>query len=197
MNKEEGMSPKLLKANDFPDFDSKEGNLNLWNKVKDLKKQIIKESTRYLVFKTLGKSKGWYIGYDKINEQVFYAVEYQKLDLKFLGPSVTQTLVWRQDGNSLSQGVTNYMIFTVLLPEFGILLSDDKQTPDGQRFWRNLIARAESFNQSFGLVNTSSQTIFKAEEGESSLKFWERVKDKAYGSRANFLNMRFFIEEKK
>lgn len=57
--------------------------------------------------------------------------------------SIQQVLVWVRKGSQYS-GIAATLFFDYLLKETGCIVTDAYQTPDGERFWGNMIANALS-----------------------------------------------------
>lgn len=55
---------------------------------------------------------------------------------------ITQHALWRNTDDIATTGITSYIFFKILLPQYGAIISDGLQTQDGKRFWINRISEA-------------------------------------------------------
>lgn len=141
-------------------------------------------------------SKGKILGRDEEYRNLFYYVSYERMHKKIIGISVTQTLLWRASGHPQAQNVTSTVVFEHLLKLWPIILSDKEQTPDGEKFWRDLIARADTKGHKYGLVDFSGPKIDEPYLNESVQDFWIRVNEQAYGTERKHEARRFWIKAK-
>lgn len=187
--------PALIPSSQF-NFDNDSLNRQFVTDKLNKLAEVIEEDDKHIFFRTGSKEQGWYIGYHKQIKLAYYCVQYQKLNKRLIGQTVTQTLVWRGDGFAITLGITNHVIFDILLPRYGAILSDSQQTREGQRFWRDLIARADDRNLYYGLVDFNTKQFFLPEEKEHSHTFWNRFVHVAYGSTNAHRAYRFLISDK-
>lgn len=59
-----------------------------------------------------------------------------------------QSPVWRYFGATDTKTVPQYVFFKYVLNELGRCVTDQEQTPDGRRFWRNAVAESIKNNYS-------------------------------------------------
>ena len=57
-------------------------------------------------------------------------------------PYATQVLVWRIYGKGLPSGLAPHIFWKHLFPIHNIVMSDNQQTKEGQRFWMDQVGRA-------------------------------------------------------
>lgn len=87
-----------------------------------------------------------------------YFVEYELVDT-FVGRSVTQVTLWRDNTSVFVKGITTRMFRDVLLARFKSVMSDGQQTRDGQRFWISCMAESAAAGLKVGLADLGSQSI--------------------------------------
>ena len=118
--------PALIPSSEFG-FD--DALLNAKFAKEQLKKiaEIIEEDDKHSIFRTGSKEQGWIIGYNKRLKSIYYCIQYQKLNKRIIGQTVTQTLLWRAAGSAFTYDITNRMVFGILLPRYGAILSDSQQ----------------------------------------------------------------------
>lgn len=137
---------------------------------------------------------GYILGLDHVEEMVYYAIKFKRLNKKVLGETVTQTMLWRSASSPHAIGLTDKIVFDYLLRIWPAILSDQWQTPQGKEFWQTLLARAYKKGRKYGLVDLNQRELHEPKPGESSTAFWNRVVDLAYGDKDKHRAWRFFIK---
>lgn len=119
-----------------------------------------------------------------------YFVEYELVDT-FLGRSVTQITLWRDNTSVFVQGITKRMFKDVLLARFKSIMSDGQQTTDGQRFWISRLAEAASEGLKVGLADLDAGAIDWL-ASEADFRTWISTVN-GWGTGSEFSSKRFVI----
>ena len=85
-----------------------------------------------ILYKVGNNVSGYYFLVQR--EKVVYFVRYGLHSAMKSTHGLYQMLVWR-DGEALTHGIVQRIITKHLLPQYGVLFSDSKQTKDGAHFW--------------------------------------------------------------
>jgi hypothetical protein len=95
---------------------------------------------------TLYKIGNKYALIDTNNKQIDYYVQYENKWVTLLKTNaIQQVMVWARKGQQ-GRGIAQDIFFNYLLPETGCMITDSFQTPDGERFWGNMVANALQTN---------------------------------------------------
>jgi hypothetical protein len=123
-----------------------------------------------------------------------YYVNYEVNHLKGLGRCATQVVLWRRAGSGLP-GVTSRVFNSLLMDKFDAMVSDEIQTPDGQRFWIDRMAEAIQHGWSVGLIDLNGKAKLHRYPGGQSLQQWLTDMN-GWGEDDAFGNRLFFISKK-
>ena len=190
----EEASPRILPQHPAGfDFEIKERNRAFYKKQIKKLKETIEEDDHHIIFRTGSHTDGWFIGYDKDEDIIYYIVNYKQQKKKLSGNTLTQILLWRLRGNKHSQGITRKMFFDILLPRTGTMMSDAEQTPLGKGFWKDILAMADMKGLPVGVVDFNSRKIIRHKEGQSVSSFLEENFDDQYGKPVKFEAKRFLV----
>lgn len=190
----EKAKPEMVPSTDFM-LDDEVANKRKHDYLFAKKTKVIENTNNHIFYKAGTDNEGWYAGYDKRIELLYYLVQYESVQT-FLGKAVTQTLIWRWGANMFAMGITEKVVFDILLNDFDTIMSDSHHTPDGKKFWITLLARAERRRLLVALINLKEKLIIRAERNEPIPLFLKRVSKEAWGDTENFQNMRFLISKK-
>ncbi|MFA7407655.1 MAG: hypothetical protein WCY93_07435 [Anaerolineaceae bacterium] len=109
--------------------------------------------------------------------------------------SLTVSSAWRRKSNLFISDPIGYLYFDYLLPKYGSLKSDIRQTPHGEKFWKEkILPRAEKEGLHIGLVNDKILEEWKSPK--IPLNDWLREKD-AWGTSRRQEDMSFIISKRK
>jgi len=185
--------PEMVPSTDFM-LDDRAANRRKHNALFPKLSEILIEDERNLFYRVGNNREGWYAGFDKKMGLLYYLVHYERAS-SFIGKPITQTQIWRWHTNLFAQGITERVVFEILIPKFGSIMSDEYHTPDGKRFWESLLARAERRKHYYGLLNLKTKDVFLPEINETVQDFLDRVSSEAWGDSEKFQNMRFIISK--
>lgn len=88
------------------------------------------------------------------DDLIVYLMKYKRSNKKLLGvPSVTQTAVWRSLEALNVTGLVDDVIFHILLPRFGTIMSDALQTERGMELWHSLIYKSMRKSKTVALAD--------------------------------------------
>lgn len=174
-------------------FNNEEINREFYQKQLKKVKEIIEEGNKYIIFRTGDDYNGWFIGYDKQLNLMFYAVKYKRTNKRISGKALTQTLVWRFAGSEHAQGITNHMFFDVILKRTGSILSDRAQTPDGKQFWLNILTRAHTKGIPVAALDFNTNIMYVADKNKPVYAFLRKHFDSAYGYTNKHEAKRFLV----
>lgn len=190
-------APELVEPTNF-NLDNIDFNRRMATKYFSMKqKDVIDESEQHQFFRVGDDSNGKYIAYDKHLKEIYYLIVYHRMQKKVIGQTVTQTLLWRAQGNPLIElGFTVRIVFDILLPKWGAIMSDGQQTARGKEFWLNIVSRAWAKGLRVGYVDTMKNVLIEPDIGENIVEFWRRMDATAYGKGQKYRSRRFFIQNK-
>jgi len=120
----------------------------------------------------------------KRTKDLIYYMKYEKNDSlhSFIPSSFIQISVWRAKYDSDSLGLPQRFIHTFGPKLFPAIVSDDAQSDDGIRLWKDtILPSAYSDGRIYGLVDTISKKLYMPKEKETYKAFYSRVEDLAYG----------------
>jgi len=85
---------------------------------------------------------------DQYNPMLVYSMKFTLAFHKFIGRQCAQQIaVWRDPTVMLSKDMARHIFQNYLLPKFKAVITDAKQTADGQRFWDERIAESIMLGQ--------------------------------------------------
>lgn len=163
--------PELIDATDFNMMDPAK---NAWLSEKLLStknREIIEEDERGLLFR-VGDREGNVALYDKRDQRIVYWIRFKTFRNKLIGEPVTQIILWRDVDSDLTTNITKHVFFDYLLPKWGIIMSDAKQTAQGRDFWRSRMAQAAGLGLNVGLLNMNSQKIEWFDSSQQNISNW-------------------------
>ena len=144
--------PSMADTVDFG-LPSESYNKKFLNTIKDGKLiQVLAPELR--LFRSGTKSKGRYYVVNSRRDLITYYVDYARISKPVSG--VVQIRVWKClfHNGSLPAGFATHMVFSVFLPEYGKVVSDEIQTRDGRKFWIALMTTALARGLRVSLLNT-------------------------------------------
>jgi hypothetical protein len=130
------MSPQNISPLDHNRYESASNTYFNQNKSK-----FKTTNTEYL-YKSGDNNNGYYMLV--VDNYVEYFVKYESKSYQSLlaGRMIKQLLVQRNLFSSYSAQIPKIVFFEYLLPTFGTIITDTKQTPDGKKFWVNAVMDA-------------------------------------------------------
>lgn len=183
--------PELISATDFSLIDPVT-NLNLASRLMKANKTVIEEDNDIILFRT-GNENGNIAMVDKRSQKIVYWVRFETKNIKEIGPSVTQVILWRDVDYPRANGITEKIFFDYLLVHWGAVISDGMQTQDGQRFWRRTMGQATLKNKKVGMFNMFAKTV-NWYDGVEPYSDWISSQMKAWGSTNTHQGYRFVIK---
>jgi hypothetical protein len=75
-------------------------------------------------------------------KKITYYMEFKKSYSNIIGNHVQQVFLWSLDNNDYELNLPTTIFWEYLLPKYGSILTDSKQSWDGRRFWKRQINRA-------------------------------------------------------
>lgn len=105
---------------------------------------------------------------------------------------ISQIELWRELSDPRTKGVTADVFWNHLFPKHNLILTDCRQTKDGQSFWRIRVGEALSRNLSVSFVDMMNKTIMPVIDAQH---FAAQI-DKFYSCGKKCANWRIKIESK-
>ena len=163
---------------------------------KMLKKEVgppLEDTPEYRLFLTGGARNGWLIMVNKQDQRTDFAMRFTTGSRSWLPAFVSANVGWVDRAKAHTAGLVSRMFFDYFLKKFGTVVSDRKQTPSGEGFWRRQMSDAVTRGFRVGLSNMNTQAIawFDPKAGES-LTDWLDHQD-AYGNENRYQAKRFVI----
>jgi hypothetical protein len=178
-------SPKLIPSSNWG-LDTSEKNKTILDRLKKKQKQIdayngvpIYQSGRVYFSTSLDGNKITYLMVAKVDR-------IRSLKMRY----ATQTLVWRL-GGGYTKGLASHMFWTHLFPLHETIMSDSKQTKEGQRFWMDRVD--EAFQKGLRVYRTNIRTGESKEETNAESLFGSDT----YGDTDIFKLYRIVISKEK
>lgn len=75
-------------------------------------------------------------------QKITYYMEFKKSYSNIIGNHVQQVYLWSDDDNEYDFNLPTNIFWEYLLPKYGSILTDSKQSWDGKRFWLRQIRKA-------------------------------------------------------
>lgn len=147
-------TPRQIASQQFG-LDNTENNIHHGKQfLSEPDKQAIKSIGEY----TLWEFKRHYILIHNETNYISYYMQYDVKPLEYLNnrPCATQVVVWRSFAVRETEGITKEIFFNELLQTWKTVVTDSYQTPDGQRFWGNIVAKAMQMPASVYFLDLSS-----------------------------------------
>ena len=192
-------TPTLVKDTDFMLGDKKHNNEEAIRYLKKTPVEIYKE-TEDVLFARYGNTDNGvivYIANKRERATINYFVEFEKVIVKNVNKSVFQSSVWRNSGAGLSN-ITSDIFYNVLFKFNDSICSDEFQTNDGMRFWKDRIADAIQKGYYVGLWDSFDEEIDWFDSKKESFQKWtDRVYDFAWDKTPEKASYRFFISKTK
>lgn len=85
-------------------------------------------------------NEGYWFLLNKAGDDLAYVCRFKTLGASaphFKSKVATQVAIWRNYGVADSRAFPTYIFFKMLLPKYGIMMSDSQQTNDGRKFWQS------------------------------------------------------------
>lgn len=138
--------PSLCDSTDW-DLDWELGNRKMLDMLRRYGKAVVvKDLGKGLIFyhnATFMANGGAYFVLDTTTDTIVYFMEYAvNAATSTIGPTVTQTKVWRSLIAGLPRGFVSWVVFRVLLKRHAAVLSDKLHTEAGKRLWLDLMGFA-------------------------------------------------------
>lgn len=156
--------------------------------------ETIEATADYRIVRTGDGYEGWFLLIDKASLLTDYAVKYETRKWNWLPRTVTQCILWRRPTSLYARGLTARVFFDVLLPRYGMIMSDRQQTDQGHDFWLARMADANARSEVVGMANTNLHSTAWYRGGNAGLEAWIRQQD-AFGSKHRFQALRYVIAE--
>lgn len=163
-------------------------------------KETYVETENSILFRTGDWHNGYIVLLDKRDNYVNYFArfEYKKLAGE---KYVTQVGVWRSSTTSLPRKeyktVAGDVFFDILLKKFKRIASDQEQTDDGQRFWRERMQDAVHENAGYkvGLLKVDTKEINYYDKSKfDTVSDWIDSLEYTWGSHPRYRRYRFIVE---
>ena len=186
-------SPQRVPPTNFI-FDK--GDKNRAFAAKMLKKEVgnpLEDTPEYRLFQTGNARNGWLVMVNKQDGRTDFAMRFTAGSRSWLPSFVSANVGWVDRAKTHTAGLVSRMFFDHLLKKFGTVVSDRKQTPSGEGFWRRQMSEAVTRGYRVGLSNMNTQAIawFDPTAGVS-LTDWIDSQD-AYGDKNRHQAKRFVI----
>jgi hypothetical protein len=148
--------PQVIPATNF-DLEISTNNLRLSGQIIHNKSlEVLEDTPTYRLVKTGHGQNGFYARIQKSDNRITYLVKYESNT--YFGKAVTQVAIWR-DPLSNTSGLARDIFFDHLLTDWPTIISDERQTIDGRRFWLERMAEAVQFGFAIGLLNLNHRSI--------------------------------------
>jgi hypothetical protein len=192
--------PSLCDVTDFG-LNNSRTNKQLLTKLASKAVQIdppVPLPSRMAFYKT-GDSSGSFFVKELEEDILIYYMKYEVKQKNLLGcKTVTQTAVWKAEGQGLPRNFVAGVVFDILLKTFPAILSDRIQTEDGKKLWLDFMWFALDHGYQVALVNFNASKCVEIENG-ASLRLWLTNESKdspwAYNS-LQHQGLRFLIRAK-
>lgn len=115
------------------------------NKAKYVELIKITDKREYIRFsdtKIVYEYRRMFFCLDTLNKKILYYMQYDISYTKTLGSFLWQSLVWRDENSPQVNTLPHKIFFDKLLPKWGIVATDGRQTKDGKRFWQYQVTYA-------------------------------------------------------
>lgn len=133
--------PELIEDTSF-DLDDDASRKELFTKLTNKLSVERIGSYKGLEFYATGRSsnEGYWFLLNKRGTDLAYVCRFITLgasSMQFKAKVVTQIAVWRNYNYAESRAFPAYIFFRMLLPKYGVVMSDSQQTNDGRKFWQS------------------------------------------------------------
>lgn len=152
-------SPDKIPPVNFPIENDDVANRAFAKRIMRRVAEVIEETPDYKIVRTGDGENGWIILFNIKKETADYVVRYKAENRPWMNRTVTQCIIWRQQGSIFVQGLTQRMFFDYLLPRYKTIISDKEQTDFGHRFWVDRMAQANARGLFVGIVDVMRHTI--------------------------------------
>lgn len=180
-------------------MDNETSNIKEGGQFKRRNKETYKETENAILFRTGDSHDGYIVLLDKRDDYVNY---FARFEYKKLAGSqyVTQVAVWRSSTTSLPREeyktIAGDVFFGILLKKFKKIASDQEQTADGQRFWRERMQDAVHEGHKVGLLKVDTKEIdYYDKDNFKKVADWIDNLESSWGNHIRFKRYRFVIEE--
>lgn len=152
--------------------------------------QVVEDNERYEI-RRAGSPVVYFYMLEKPHGTLVYFVKCEIVDVPYVGKTVTQVALWRDQKFASTQGITKKIFFDQLLKEWPIIMSDEAQTERGRDFWVSRMATAAEKGLRIGLVNTREKTVdWRKNEPYPE---WIAQREHAWSANSSAQAMRFVI----
>ena len=132
--------PELIEDTSF-DLDDETVRKNLLSRLLDKSSMELVGTYKGLNFYVTGRNSngGYWFLLDKTGSDLAYVCRFVTLgasSMQFKSKVITQVAVWRNFDVYVSRAFPAYIFFRMLLPKYGVVMTDNQQTKDGRRFWQ-------------------------------------------------------------
>lgn len=153
-----------------------------------------KDNPNYPIYYVNESGKNLIYCLNHIEKYVEYYMEYQLQSCNFIdGDWITQLMLWR-NGNKEFAGMTDDVVYDILLPLEKVIMTDTVQTIYGKFLWNRLIRYAFKRNLNVYLVNFIDESITEIKSFHNFQMLCEQVNpwlDNEFGQ-----SYRFAISDK-
>ena len=176
--------PQLIYDINIDDLEHLHSNKKMYRKlaVHDKNKELIynyNQNSAYPIYYSNQYGRNRIYCLNSELKTVEYYMEYEIQSCGFITQDwVTQIMVWR-NGSKLFSGMTDDVIFELLLPNSHIIMSDSQQTLGGKSLWMRLIRYAfgRNLNVYFVDFHEGTTTLIKSlqqfQSLDKELKPWQ------------------------
>jgi len=186
--------PQRIEPVDFNFNDNKVNNR--------IANDLLLKSNKKLIGKFKGKSlfefPDQFALIDEDNKEILYYLRYKKASRQKIFDKVwciQQIKVWRRHSAPETRDLASYIFFDHLLSKTGCIITDTKQTLNGESFWHNRVGEALSNPSYFVYFVSFSNPVEKIEL--KNRNDFDNLVNKAWGDSNSFINKRIVITNKK
>lgn len=179
------------------DFGLNNRQINQRFATKQMKKvtELIEDNDAFSIVRTGNGFAGWILLYNKKSEMADYVVQYKVRNWKWLVPTVTQCIIWRNALSPFVRRITEKMFFDYLLPKYNAIMSDSQQTVNGNDFWLARLVDANLRNLKIGIANVANHAVIWYDANvDGTVMDWITNKD-TFSEAEKYQNIRYVIKE--
>lgn len=167
-------SPQMVEPTDFDLNDTDSNTERAEQYLSDDKKEVIEDTDEYIFIKNGSKNSGSFSMISKDDGLIKFYLRYKEKDWGLIGKSVTQIALWRFPTFLRNVGLTSKIFFDILLKRWDTIISDDRHTWNGRRFWEGVMGEASEKGYDVGYYNSKDiiNTLNFYDGNPNHLSFW-------------------------
>lgn len=153
-------SPLAIEPLDDHVINTTFGNHKYYNMYIRKDNDIVPLTNEINIYSDMYKRKGHIFAADPKVEQIYYLLNYETSTNPILGKYVAQTWLWIDKNIGVVKSLPTKYFFE-LVDEYGTIVTDSEQTPDGKKFWIKRIKDAFTKNLNVYYFNFITSELVK------------------------------------